>query len=118
MKPVIFSSLYLFVLFCLSKFVFDPSGLYYDIWWLDIPMHVMGGFGVASLAAAILSYKDKTLSYKKILLAYFVVAMCWELYEYLHDFFVGRVWGGWEDTLADIVNGLFGAVFSYLLIKK
>jgi hypothetical protein len=49
MKHIIISALYLLTLFCLSHFVFDPSYLYNEIPWLDIPMHIMGGFVVGVL---------------------------------------------------------------------
>jgi hypothetical protein len=118
MKPIVYSLLYLAVLFSLSTFVFDPANLYSDVWWLDIPMHVLGGFGVASLAAAVFSYKKSRISYKKIIIAYLIVAVMWELYEVIHDFIVLREWGGWVDTISDVCNGFVGATISYLLIKK
>lgn len=118
MKNIIISSLYLTILLCLSVFVFDPSYLYFELPWLDIPMHVMGGFGVASLTAAILSYKNHTVSYWKLFLLYTVVAVSWELYEYVKDIMEIRNWNGWPDTLSDFINGAIGMSVAYLFVRK
>lgn len=118
MKHIISSLLYLLILFCLSKFVFDPTNLYYELPWLDIPMHGMGGFGVASLAIAIANYKKRTLSLQTVILVYLGVALGWELYELAHDLINGSSWNGWPDTISDVINGGVGALVSYYLLKK
>ena len=118
MKHIISSVLYLVILLCLSEFVFDPTNLYYELPWLDIPMHIMGGFGVASLALAVASYKKKTLSLTTVLIVYLCVAAGWELYELAHDFLHNSDWNGWSDTISDVINGGIGALVSYYLLKK
>ena len=125
MKQIIISSLYLIVLFCLSTFVFDPAYLYYEIWWLDIPMHIMGGFGVAFLFSAIFSYYDIKVSYVKLLIAYTIVALSWESYEHIHNYMITRTFVGARDpitdsidTLKDLLDGAIGMSVAYLFIKK
>lgn len=125
MKHIIISSLYLLTLFCLSKFVFDPSYLYYELWWLDIPMHIMGGFGVASLTGAILSYRGIKVSYTKLFLIYLSVAVAWEIYEHMHNIRVMGAWYGLRtpqadilDTIKDLFDGFLGMIISYLFIRK
>ena len=117
MKSIIFSSLYLLVLLCLSTFIFDPTHLYYELPWLDIPMHILGGFGVASLACAILNYKGMKVSYTYVFIAYAFVAITWEGYEYVHDMIRGRVWNGWFDTIKDLIDGAIGMSVSYYIQK-
>lgn len=118
MKRIVISLLYLLVLFSISQFIFDPTHLYYELKWLDIPMHILGGFGVASLTAALYSYFGKTVSFWKLFIAYTFIAVAWELYEYFHDVIVNRVWNGWPDTAGDYVNGALGVIISYRLMKK
>ena len=119
MKEIFLSALYLVILYCLSHFIFDPTYLYYEIWWLDIPMHILGGAGVASLAIAVLNYKNVKINYKKIFISILVVAIFWELYEYTCDFYSVGYWkGNILDTLSDIANGIIGASISYLIYKK
>ena len=81
-------------------------------------MHIMGGFGVASLTAAILSYKGIKVSYTKLFIAYIVVAIAWEIYEYIHDLIIARDWNGWFDTTKDLVDGFLGMSFAYLFVRK
>jgi hypothetical protein len=118
MKQIIISALYLIIIFCLSYFVFDPAYLYYEIWWLDIPMHILGGFGVAALTNAILVYRGMKSTYWKLFFAYLFVALVWELYEYGNSIVGTAQWGGVLDTLKDLFDGAVGASVAYLLVKK
>ena len=81
-------------------------------------MHVMGGFGVASLVLSIAAYKHKKLSLLEVLLAYAVIATGWELYELVGDLMSGSLWNGWSDTTSDFINGALGATGAYYLLKK
>lgn len=118
MKQIVISSLYLLVLFSISQFIFTPTELYYELKWLDIPMHLLGGFGVASLVSAIYSYFGKPISMWKLFIMYTLVAIAWELYEYIHDLIKDQKWNGWFDTVADYINGGIGVAIAYRLIKK
>lgn len=118
MKQIITSSLYLLVLFSLSRFIFDPTHLYYELRWLDIPMHILGGFGVASLASSVYRYFGKNISLWRIFVAYTIVAIAWELYEYTHDILTGQAWNGWFDTIKDYVDGALGMSIAYRFMRK
>lgn len=118
MKPIAISVLYLLILLGLEKFVFEPSFLYYELPWLDIPMHLLAGFGVASLAGSIISYYHGSASYWKLFAAYAIIAIGWEIYEYTHDILRGLVWNGWSDTLSDFLNGWIGMSVAYLFVRK
>lgn len=119
MKHIIVSALFLVILFCLSVFIFDPSNLYFEIKWLDIPMHILGGFGVASLAIAIALYGKQKLSLIQVLILYLCVTLTWELYEFIKDVLIHRVsWNGWRDTLWDIINGALGTAIAFFIFKK
>lgn len=118
MKSIISSALYLIILFCLSKFIFDPTHLYYELTWLDIPMHVLGGFGVASLVVSVAYYKKIPIALTRVMLTYLLVACVWELYELVSDLVSHMSWNGWGDTISDIINGAFGACAAFFLYKK
>ncbi len=118
MKHIVISALYLLILFCLSHFVFDPSYLYYEIWWLDIPMHILGGFGVAALASAILSYNDIKPTFGKLFIAFMVIAIGWEIYEYILHILYSAGLGGTIDTIKDLIDGFIGMIVAYLFVRK
>jgi Ca2+/Na+ antiporter len=119
MKHIIGSLFFLIVLLCLSVFIFDPSKLYFELPWLDIPMHVLGGFGVASFVMAVATYGKQKLSIVHVLILYLCVAVTWELYELVKDVFASNVpWNGWSDTLSDTINGAVGAVVAFFIFKK
>jgi hypothetical protein len=118
MKYIISSLIYLLLLFSLSTFVFDPSHLYFELPWLDIPMHILGGFGVASLALSVASYKKKKITLQTVLLVFLAVAIAWEVYEVAREQVLGLSWDGLFDTIKDIIDGGIGATVAYYLLKK
>lgn len=119
MKHIIFSALFLIILLCLSVFIFDPTNLYFEIPWLDIPMHVLGGFGVASFVIAVVLHSKQKLTLTQVIILYMCVAVTWELYEIIKDVLVHKIsWNGWHDTLLDIINGALGAIAAFFLLKK
>ncbi len=118
MKQILTSALYLLAIFSVSHFIFDPTHLYYELKWLDIPMHIMGGFGVASLTAAVFSYIEKPVSFWKVFFVYSAVALSWEVYEYVHDLVTYMDWNGWFDTIKDYIDGIIGMSIAYLFVRK
>jgi hypothetical protein len=118
MKSLLLSSLYLLTVFLVSNNVFDPANLYYELWWLDIPMHLIGGFGVAWFAASLLRLSHKHVSYQAIILSLLCVAVVWELYEYIRDVVAYHTWNGWFDTIKDTINGVIGASIWYYVYNK
>lgn len=119
MRQIIISGFFILALLCLSVFIFDPSNLYFEIPWLDIPMHMLGGFGVASFVIAVATYGKQKFSLAQVLVLYLCVAVTWELYEFIKDVIVHHVaWNGWHDTLWDITNGALGATVAFLIFKK
>jgi hypothetical protein len=81
-------------------------------------MHVLGGFGVASLVLALAHHAKQKLSLVQVLILYLVVAISWEVYELVKDIISGNSWNGWSDTLSDIVNGAIGAGVAYVFFKN
>lgn len=118
MKSIFFSLLFLLILFLVSHYIFEPTYLYYELWWLDIPMHILGGFGVASLTRAILSYKGIEVSYKNLFLAYICVAIAWEIYEYVRGVMVYDSIYKYLDTVKDLFDGYLGMSLFYFFIRK
>lgn len=81
-------------------------------------MHILGGIGVASLTSAVFAYRGVHVSYGKLLLSFLVVALVWEMYEYINDIVSYRDWSGWADTIKDTIDGIIGMSIAYLFIKK
>jgi hypothetical protein len=119
MRQIIISGFFLLALLCLSVFIFDPSNLYFEIPWLDIPMHIFGGFGVASFVLAITLYAKQKVTLTQVIILYLCVTLTWELYEFVKDVVVRDTdWNGWHDTLWDTINGAIGATAAYFILKK
>jgi len=118
MKYIFLSLLFLLILFSVSHYIFEPTNLYYELWWLDIPMHILGGFGVASLTKAILSYQGIKVSYINLFLTYIFIATAWEIYEYVRGMMVYDDISKYLDTVKDLFDGFFGMSIFYYLVRK
>lgn len=109
---------------------------YDQIWWLDIPMHLIGGMWVALLFVYLFEKNVLKLEqihfFKALILCLGFVALVgifWEFYEYLSDVYIYNVHPlnlvfnpkNYPDTLSDLVNDFIGgivALCSIYFIKK
>ena len=100
--------------------------LFFYIWWLDIPMHILGGLWIALFALASyygsLAIKEK--EYSQLFVTIFAVAMTlsiglfWEIYEFGVDHAVGDTEVGLADALMDLTNDLVGALLAAWLFVR
>lgn len=118
MKNIFLSSIYLVTLFSLSRFIFEPTYLYYEIWWLDIPMHILGGAGIYFFVYSIFSYKNKNTSFKKVIFYTIVICLIWEMYEYLRGANMYLDLSDYLDSVKDLINGIIGGAIAFFFVKK
>lgn len=105
---------------------------YWLIWWLDIPMHLAGGF---LIAVSVIWHLDKNrkefLSVLGFLEQFFIVlsivaliGIFWEFYEFFYDIFFKNQLGfysvqlGALDTVKDLADDLLGATMAFLIFRK
>lgn len=104
-------------LFNQSLCTFFADYFNYHLVWLDIPMHIAGGF-VASWTAYLflkqIKAELKPVWFKFALLIGFTcfVGIVWEVYEFYHDLvFKSNIYQvSALDTMADMGDGLIGAI--------
>ena len=100
--------------------------LYFFVWWLDIPMHLLGGFWIS---AATISYclsrnpqgtRGTTLAlFAYALTATLVIGLGWEIFEWSVDRINGLIHFDLMDTLGDLGNDVIGAlVAAGILLRK
>lgn len=100
--------------------------LFFYIWWLDIPMHVLGGLWIALFVLS--SYYSSLRVTEKISAPVFVLALAvaatlalglfWEIYEFAVDHAVGDTGVGLADTLKDLADDLVGALLGAWLFMR
>ena len=112
-----------------SEMFLIPNDLYYIIPWLDIPMHILGGFLFGCLfmffvEMVSLDYVKinflKRFEPKLLHLFYFIlfVGVTWEIYEYMNDIVNYREWRGVLDSVKDLFDVCLGAFGAYYLLKN
>ncbi len=94
--------------------------LYWQVWWFDIPMHLLGGatvvLGLHTLADIRLTPRRLATSLPWVLAVVLSVAVTWELFQYLTTEVPKDNYG--VDTAGDILFGLLGALIGYVVGKQ
>jgi len=101
--------------------------------WMDIPMHIFGGFATAMFAMAIYTYVFSKSNRKGIpdwfpvlfILGFvMLIGVFWEFHEFILDQ-TAHVWVGYPlaqaglvDTLKDLFDDFIGSVLAILVFRK
>lgn len=113
MKNVLAALVLIFITFVTSQFVFEPANLYYELPWLDIPMHIWGGFLIGLLIIAA-SFYNKTFKNKQFFFwSLFLVMVVWEVYEYQRGAVLYDELFDYLDTVKDVFFGFLGGYLAY-----
>lgn len=122
-KVILVSGLFLWAIMLLWNRVL---WMQVNAWWMDIPMHILGGFWVASIFIAVTESRPDIFEIKKHLLLSFVlvisfavlIGVFWELWEYAFDYYFNVVIAQYSvsmtlsDTLGDLINDLMGGIIA------
>ncbi|PIR68285.1 hypothetical protein COU49_01815 [Candidatus Nomurabacteria bacterium CG10_big_fil_rev_8_21_14_0_10_35_16] len=91
------------------------------IWYLDIIMHLLGGFWVGLFFLYIFSRKQQVYFnlnlILKIFFVSFLVGFLWELYEFYLNVVSGTIFN-FNDTISDLCFDLLGSIVSILYFFK
>ena len=90
--------------------------LYWSIWWLDIPVHALGGMIVALGFFAMRDlriFSNQLLRPLPVLVLVLGVALLWEVFEFAVGIPVEANY--LVDTGIDIVMGLLGGITGYIV---
>jgi hypothetical protein len=116
MMNLALSFLSVFGVFSFSRYVLEPEKLYYIYWWLDIPMHILGGFVIGYLLVSCLSIVSVSpITFKKLAFYFFIIAIAWELFEYQRDVIDYSKFSSYVDTVKDVAMGYLGLYLLYLV---
>lgn len=94
---------------------------------IDVPLHILGGFGWSMLAIVVLEKFRQTFVNKWVYLTFcvgfvLIIGVGWEAAEYLLELGVGdhemltRL--NVRDTIADLLNDSVGAIAAWAIFKK
>ena len=128
LRRVIISSMRIYtsaLIAALAVYFFNKpglEGLYVNVWWYDIFMHILGGFSVGLLLSLISSavFKDRPLSPYKIILGTLVFGLGWEFLEVYFNV-TGHPIGSsayYLDTAKDILDDIIGSSVAVYIFKK
>lgn len=114
----------------LAIFIFNLIATYWHlfflVWWLDIPVHILSGMWVALLLLVIYYHTDHIGRKEHSVLFVTVFALCsslvigllWEVYEFVIDRSVALGDLQLSDTLKDLCDDLLGgAIAAWLFVR-
>ena len=92
---------------------------YSSIWYLDMPMHFLGGVWLGFVSIYFLLPKEISLKFIfKILSIVVFIGAGWEVFEILIDKFVTQDYFNYLDTISDISFDIAGGLFALLYFLK
>ncbi len=100
------------------------NGLYIQIQYFDVIIHILGGVGLGLLFHGLISRHGSMISHKRLALigCVLVAGLVWEAFEIYYDIARYPVWTQlyYVDTLKDIVDDLIGGgiVAYFISINK
>ena len=100
--------------------------LYFHYWWLDIPIHILGGLWITLFFLATYYASPRTVikDHSNIFVISFATAvtltvgLCWEIYEFAIAHAIGDFGIGLADSLKDLVDDLIGALLGALIFIR
>ena len=125
-KKILLISLLTILIVIIFHFFALKNDWYWRVRWIDIPAHIIGGFGVALLAVWVaLKFKHinnicnyKLKSFFIILISVLSVGIFWEIFELLFRFTHFGHANYWKEFIIDVANGLIGGVIAYFYFIK
>ncbi len=114
---VIFTFLFIFLTFFLSRNFLEPFDLYREYFWLDIVMHTVGGFLFSTLFFYV--SKREYFNFKNVFYFIMFVGISWEIYEVVFNVMIKhQEFSGVLDTLKDLFDDTFGAWLAFVSNKN
>lgn len=125
-NKLLFTSLLTVLLIAVFHFLSVKYYWYWTYRWIDIPVHIVGGFWVSLTAlwvALKVGHIDSIYGYKKralvlMLISVLIVAILWEVFELMFKITYLNDIGYWSDSLGDGFNGLIGGSVAFLYFTK
>jgi hypothetical protein len=119
--PSVILTLIIFI--CIVNAIADYWHLYFYIWWLDIPMHILGGLWVALTSLAMYyafpERNEKDCSsmfvYALAVASALLIGLVWEVFEFSVDSILSSFVTRPADILKDLGDDLIGALIGALL---
>jgi len=106
----------LIIVFCYSYLGLEKA-FFWNYWWWDIPMHILGGVWAALLLAWTQTLRSKPYSLIAYVLMAFAIGGAWELLEYIGHFPRSQFMSYSLDTAKDLVMDALGGISTYYLVR-
>jgi uncharacterized membrane protein YjdF len=122
-KPFFTAAISLFILLLLNDMAMRLY-LFSGYPWIDIPLHVLGGFsvGLATLGLLRIVYKEERYMHVPKLIYIIIGTLCvgiaWEYVEWYYHASVAFGGDFWFDTYKDLLMDTLGGILSYICFHQ
>jgi hypothetical protein len=120
-KKISQSVVLLVLLITVLHFFSSAYNLYISLWWIDIPLHFLGGMFAAYFSVWLwFFWRGEKLPagiFSLMVGGAVAIGLAWEIFEFsLRVTFSPE--GYLLDTASDLLSDLAGAIFAYFIFKK
>ena len=121
-RPLI--GLLFFIAFC--DFLAQVFYLYWIVWWLDVPMHILGGMFAGLFFLAVFRSLTASHPFKEsfiitlavAILGALIIGLLWEVYESIAGVTYSAFGGRRFDIIKDVMMDLAGGSLTALLFSR
>lgn len=93
------------------------KGLYFVIWWWDIPTHFLGGVWGGLFAAWFLEHWTKRITVAECAFIALGIGIGWEIFEYVFQLEKSIFMSYWLDTSKDLLLDTLGGALAGLFAQ-
>jgi hypothetical protein len=125
-KKLLLISIVTIFLIAVFHYIAIKYSWYWTYRWLDIPVHIFGGFWISLTVLWVclkIKHIDSILGYKKkalfvVLASVLAIAVLWEIFELIFKITSLSRADYWSDSLGDIANTFLGGLIALLYFVK
>ena len=117
-RRLLFAQLFVVFLLAVSWWTAVAYALYWRIWWLDIPMHILAGVWAGLCGAWIMERRGEHASLLWCTVFVLAIGVSWEIFEYSEGIALPRYTSYPVDTAKDILMDLLGAFLAWTAVRK
>ena len=115
---LLFAQLLILFPLAVTSWLAVEYSLYWRIWWLDIPMHLLGGLWAGIFSVWLIARRDNHPSLLWCLTFALFVGVAWEVFEYSEGIAAAYHFSYPFDTAKDLAMDLLGAIFGWILGQR
>lgn len=117
-RRLLFAQLFVLLPLTLATWAAVTYVLYWRIWWIDFPLHILGGAWAGLCGAWVTAEGGKRPTLLTCLLFTLFAGVAWEIFEYSEGLTMPQYMSYSLDTMKDLLMDLLGGFGGWLVAGR